>query len=169
MKRSIRFMAFHCLPGILISSALLIGLLISAPCFAQQSLVGTYKLLSFAVEVDGQPPRETMGKSPRGYLVLTPTRWMHLITAENRKFGTSAEEKSALWDSLSTYTGPYRLEGGKLIVSVDVSWNERWNGTEVTRSWELEGNRLTITTDRAPSATDPSKMSVTRVVWQKVE
>jgi hypothetical protein len=48
--------------------------------------------------IDGQPPRETMGKSPRGYAILTPTRWMNVFTAENRKFGTSVEEKAALWD-----------------------------------------------------------------------
>ena len=34
---------------------LMIGLLISMPCFAQQSVVGTYKLVSFATEVGDQP------------------------------------------------------------------------------------------------------------------
>ena len=149
--------------------ALILVLLIAIPSFAQQSLVGTYKLVSFTVEIDGQPPREIMGKSPRGYLVLTPNRWIHLITAENRKSGTSVEEKSALWDSLSTYTGPYRLDGSKLIVSVDVSWNESFNGTQVTRTWQLDGNRLSITTVPAPYSRDPSKMAVTRVVWERVE
>jgi hypothetical protein len=150
-------------------SALILLCLISAPCFGQSSLVGTYKLLSFATEIDGQPPIEVMGKSPRGYLVLTPTRWIHVITAENRKFGTSVEAKSALWESLSTYTGPYRLDGSALIVSVDTSWNESWNGTQVTRSWQLDGKRLSITTARAPYPRDPSKMAVTRVVWENVE
>jgi hypothetical protein len=148
---------------------LILMIVIVSPSLGQQSLVGTYKLVSFTVEVDGQPPRETMGKSPRGYLVLTPTRWIHVITAENRKFGTSVEEKSALWESLSTYTGLYRLDGSKIIVSVDASWNESWNGTQVTRSWQLDGNRLSITTARAPYLLDPSKMAVTRVVWEKVE
>ena len=149
--------------------ALILVLLIAIPSFAQQSLVGTYKLVSFTVEIDGQPPREIMGKSPRGYLVLTPNRWIILITAENRKFGISVEEKAALWDSLSTYTGPYRLDGSKIIVSVDASWNEIWNGTQVTRNWQLDRNRLSITTDRAPYSRDPSKMAVTRVVWERVE
>ena len=77
---------------------LIIGLLISMPCFGQQALVGTYRLVSFTIDIDGQPPRETMEKSPRGYAILTPTRWMNVFTAENRKFGTSVEEKAALWD-----------------------------------------------------------------------
>ncbi len=150
-------------------TALILLCLVSAPCFGQASLVGTYKLLSFATEIDDQAPLEGMGKSPRGYLVLTPTRWMHVITAENRKFGTSVEAKSALWETLSTYTGPYRLDENRIIVTVDASWNENWNGTQVTRSWQLDGNRLSITTARAPYSRDPSKMAVTRAVWEKVE
>jgi len=149
--------------------AFAVVVLLACPSFAQQSLVGTYKLVSFTVEVDGLPPLQTMGKSPRGFLVLTPNRWIHLLTAENRKYGPSVEEKSALWDSLSTYTGPYRLEGSKIIVSVDASWNESWNGTQVTRTWQLEGNRLSITTVPAPYPRDPSKMAVTRVVWERAE
>ncbi len=141
----------------------------SAPCLAQSSLAGTYKLVSFATEIDDQPRINPMGKSPRGYLILTPTRWMHVITAENRKFGTSIEAKSALWESLSSYTGPYRLEGNEIVVAVDASWNESWNGTQVARTWQVDGNRLSITTARAPFALDPSKMAVTRVVWEKVE
>lgn len=148
---------------------LILVLLIAIPSFAQQSLVGTYKLVSFTQEVDGQPPRETMGKSPRGYLVLTPNRWIILITAENRKFGTSVEAKAALWESLSAYTGPYRLDGSRIIVAIDASWNESWNGTQVTRNWQLDGNRLSITTDRVPYPRDPSKMAVTRAVWERVE
>jgi hypothetical protein len=148
---------------------LIIGLLVSTSCFAQQSLVGTYKLVSFTVEVDGQPPRQRMGKSPRGYAILTPTRWMNIFTAEDRKFGTSVEDQAALWDSLITYSGTYRLEGEKFITSVDVSWNERWNGTKQVRYWQLDGSRLTITTEQAPSSRDPSRMQVVRAVFDKIE
>lgn len=149
--------------------ALVFGLLISTPCLAQQSLVGTYKLVSFTQEIDDAPQQETMGKSPRGYAIFTPTRWMNIFTAENRKFGSSVEERAALWDSLVAYTGPYRLEDNKLIVSVDASKNEVWNGTQQVRYWQLEGSRLTITTERRPSSRDPSKMSVVRAVLEKVE
>jgi hypothetical protein len=56
--------------------------------------------------------------------VLTATRFTTVIAAENRKFGKTVEDKAALWDSLIAYSGPYRLEGDKLITSVDTSWNE---------------------------------------------
>lgn len=45
--------------------------LVSAPCFAQSSLVGTYKLVSNDLRLDGVPI-QPMGKSQHGWLVITP-------------------------------------------------------------------------------------------------
>jgi len=50
--------------------ALILVLLISTPSLAQESLVGTYKLVSTAVEIDGIPI-EGLGKAPHGYLSQT--------------------------------------------------------------------------------------------------
>jgi hypothetical protein len=147
---------------------LILGLLVPLLCLAQQPIVGTYRIVSYVIEIDGQP-REIFGKSPRGYVIITPTRITFVITAENRKFGTSVEEKAALWDSMISYTGPYRVEGDKLITSVDASWNENWNGTQQTRIWEAQGNRLILTSVPAPYARDPSKIIVARLVWEKLE
>jgi Lipocalin-like domain len=148
--------------------ALILGLLLPVLCLAQQPIIGTYKIVSYVIEIDGQP-KEVFGKSPRGYAIITPKRIVFVISAEERKFGTSLEEKAALWDSMISYTGPYRVEGDKLITSVDVSWNENWNGTQQTRIWEAQGNRLTLTSVPAPYARDPSKIIVARLVWEKVE
>ena len=147
----------------------LLGLMLPTVCFGQQSLVGTYKLVSFTIEVDDQPPRDLFGKGPLGFAIMTPTRFMAILTAEGRKPGPAAAEKAGLYDSLIAVSGPYRLEGDKLIIAVDTSWNEAWNGTNQIRRWQLEGNRLTLTTERAPSPRDPSKMAFTRVVWERVE
>ena len=100
--------------------ALVLVLLISTPSLGQQSFVGTYKLVSLVVEVDGTP-RQTMGKAPHGYLVFTPTRFIIFITADNRKFGTSVDEKAALFETLVGYAGVYRVEGDKFILTSDVS------------------------------------------------
>jgi hypothetical protein len=88
--------------------ALVLVLLITTPSLGQQSLVGTYKLVSLVFEVDGTPSYH-MGKAPRGYLVLTPTRLITFFTAENRKFGASVDEKAALFDTLAGYAGVYRV------------------------------------------------------------
>ena len=138
------------------------------PAHAQSSLPGTYRLVSFTIEVDGTP-NTTFGNSPKGYAVLTDKRFTTIITAEKRKFGQTAEDKAALWDTLTAYSGPYRLEGDKLITSVDTSWNESWNGTQQIRMWKVEGNRLHLTTVPAPYSRDPSKTAVARLVWEKAE
>jgi len=92
-------------------------ILIVTPTLGQQSLVGTYKLVSLVPEVDGTPFQQ-MGKAPHGYLVFTPTRFITFVTAENRKFGTSVAEKAALFDSLVGYAGVYRVEGDKLFLTI---------------------------------------------------
>ena len=149
-------------------SALILVLLIATPTLGQQSLVGTYKLVSLVPEVDGKP-FEAMGKAPHGYLVLTPTRLITFITAENRKFGTSVTDKTALFDSLVGYAGPYHVEGDKLIHTNDISWTENQNGKTVVERWQLSGNRLTLTEGPMPFPRDTSKTLIRTQVWEKIE
>jgi ABC-type Fe3+ transport system substrate-binding protein len=45
----------------------------------------------------------------------------------------------------AAYTGMYRLEGDKWLTKVDVAWNPEWVGTEQTRFFKLDGDRLHVT------------------------
>jgi len=148
--------------------ALILVLLIETTSLGQQSLVGTYKLVSQVVEVDGKL-YEPVGKAPHGYLVLTPTHCIYFFTAENRKFGTSAADKAALLDSLVAYAGTYRVEGDKFLQTIEVSFAERENGKTRVTTMELSGNRLTLKTGPIPFPRDPSKTMVSRLVWEKIE
>lgn len=136
---------------------------------AQASLTGTYKLVSFQLNVDGKPTTGTMGSNPQGYLFITPKYYVHSYTAKERKFGTSVEDKAALWDSLNFYAGTYETAGDKITVTVDVSFNQLWNGTKQTRTVSRDGNRLTLTSAPIPYPRDPSKTVVSRLTWEKVE
>jgi hypothetical protein len=147
---------------------LILVLLVASPSFGQQSLVGTYKLVSQVQDIAGTP-LETYGKSPHGYLVLTPTLAVMFYTADNRKFGTSMAEKAALFETVAGWAGVYRVEGSKFVVRVNTSWVENWNGKDQIRHWALSGNRLTLTSDPMPFARDPSKTMIVRAVWEKVE
>jgi hypothetical protein len=149
-------------------SALILVLLIATPTLGQQSLVGTYKLVSLVVEADGKP-YEPLGKAPHGYLVITPTRYMYFFTAENRKFGTSVDEKAALLDSLVAYAGSYRVEGDKYLQNVEVSFTESEKGKTMVATLERSGIRLTLKTGPIPFPRDLSKTMVSRQVWEKIE
>jgi hypothetical protein len=72
-------------------------------------------------------------------------------------------------DTLTGWSGLYRVEGGKIVIAVEASWVENWNGKDQVRNWALSGNRLTLTSDPLRSATDPSKTSIVRQVYEKIE
>ena len=149
--------------------ALTILLLAPSLCLAQQSLVGSYKLVSLQLTLDGQPSAGTIGPNPHGYLVITPKLYLHGFTGRNRTFGTSVEAKAALWDTLNFAGGPYQVEGNKLTISVDTSWNQSWNGTQQVRTFTLDGKRLTLLIPPMPFPRDPSKTVVATLVWERID
>ena len=144
-------------------------LLIAPPSLGQQSLIGTYKLISHEVQIVNGSAIYPLGKAPRGYIMLTPTRIVAFYTADNRKFGKSVADKAALLDTLAGYAGTYRVEGDKIIIAVDTSWTEVFTGKNQVRHWTISGNRLTLTGDPSPFPRDPSKKAFIRQVLYKIE
>src|SRR4051812_28175339 len=136
----------------------LVAIFAAAHAFGQPA-PGAYKVVSFEIDIDGQKTSNYFGQSPQGYILLTKTMFMSVLTADGRKPGRSNEDKAALLDSLIAYTGPYHVDGDKLIVDVQASWIQAWTGKQQTRTWSVNGNRLTMVTERAPYSQDPSKMA----------
>ena len=126
-------------------------------------------MVSFELDVDGQKTPNYFGQSPQGYIVLTKSTFISVLTADGRKPGRANEEKAALLDSLIAYAGPYRIEGDKIIVDVQASWVQAWTGKPQVRTWSVDGNRLTMVTEKAPYSRDPSKMATAKLVFEKVD
>ena len=82
-------------------SAFLIGIFFATMSSAQD-VVGTYRLIAFAVDYDDGTSVDFFGKNPNGYLIIIPKRLVAILAAENRKFGTSVDEKAALLNSLTS-------------------------------------------------------------------
>ncbi|MEC8442030.1 MAG: lipocalin-like domain-containing protein [Cyanobacteriota bacterium] len=111
-------------------------------------VLGVWQLLTYLVEVkesgESFPP---MGHKPMGYVIFTPEgRLSFTLSAEGRQPATTDQERAALLSSVIAYTGSYRLEGNRWITQVDVAWNPEWVGTEQTRYFQVEADRLTVTT-----------------------
>jgi hypothetical protein len=131
------------------------------------ALIGNWKLVSWQVIVDDKA-QDLFGAQPRGYLILTREgRAMAITTADNRKSGTNDADRAALHASMLAYTGKYRVEGSDFITTVDVSWNETWNGTEQRRHYRIEGDRLFIESAPAPSILFPNRIDFRRIVWER--
>ena len=151
-------------------SALLIALsMLLAPAAFSQSLSGTYRLVSFTSNYSDGVTTKPFGDHPGGYVIITPKRFMVMLGSDTRKPAGNMEERAALQNSLIAYTGPYTIEGNKVVTDIDVSWNQAWTGTQQRRTFTLEGNQLTLVSDLAPSAFDPSRMVSARLVWERVE
>jgi hypothetical protein len=94
---------------------------------------------------------------------------MYFFTSENRKFGTSVNEKAALLDSLVAYAGSYRVEGDKFLQNMEVSFTESEKGKTRVTTLERSGNRLTLKAGPMPFPRDISKTMINRQVWEKIE
>ena len=149
---------------------LAILLTIPVPLLAADAdaLIGTWKLVSWQVIVNREPPQNVFGPHPKGFLILTREgRSMAITTAENRRAGMSDPERAALHKSMLAYSGKYRIDGNDFVTVVDVSWNEEWNGTEQRRHFRIEGDKLFIESAPAPSIIFPGKTDFRRIVWQR--
>ena len=149
---------------------LVILLALSNPMLAadNDSLVGTWKLVSWQVITDNEQPQNVFGAHPKGFLVVTREgRIIVLTTAEDRRPGMGDGERAALHKSMIAYSGRYRVEGHDFITTVDVSWNEEWNGTDQRRHLRIDGDKLFIESAPAPSILFPGKTDFRRIVWKR--
>src|SRR5262245_50753517 len=153
--------------------ALLLFLFATHPAVADDraKLVGNWKLVSWDIEIQATGERRLgMGGKTSGWLIFTPEgRMMALITAEGRKPAKTTEERAALYSTMLSNTGMYRVEGDKFITTVDLSWNEAWNGTDQVRFYKLDGDRLDVVSAWAKSPTIPGEpMTRGILIWQRV-
>ena len=155
------------------------ALLLLASCATTEAppvahpLVGTYRLLSFQTVPDGEAAVDSWGKRPAGYITITPRRFMAVLTAENRRLPSgptpTPQDLVASFVTQSAYTGPYRIEGNRIITTVDASSYATWKGTEQVREFRLEGNRLHLSTLPGPLLAPAGQTGRMHLVWERLE
>lgn len=133
-----------------------------------QELTGTWKLVDFQTVFDNEPPRRVYGDAPKGVLVLTKEgRMIAIITAQNRQSGMGDAERVNLHKTMIAYSGTYVVKGNEFVTTVDVSWNEGWNGTSQKRFWKIEDGKLFIEAAPGPSPGYPGRTSFGRLIWER--
>ena len=124
--------------------------LIAQPSFAADNdkIVGTWKLISYEVEVQATGQKEpVMGDHPTGYVTFTPEgRAYVILTAEARNPAKTDQERANLLNTLSAYSGTYSVEGDTWTTNVEVASNPEWVGTKQVRNVKLSGERLVVST-----------------------
>jgi hypothetical protein len=133
------------------------------------ALAGTWKLISAVMEdVDTGEQKPLWGKHPNGYIVLTPAgRWIVVQTAEGRATPKSDEERSAAFRTMLAYSGKFRVERNKIVIKVDIAWDESWNGTEQVRFYRIDDDKLYIEAAPQPYANFGGKVMRGVLVWER--
>ena len=143
----------------------------AAPSEQHDDVVGTWSLLSCYMEdVESKERKEIRGERPNGRLTLTATGdWIVVQTAQGRKVPQSDEDRIAAFRSMLAYSGKYRVEEEKIIINIDIAWDEAWTATEQVRFFKRDGDRLHIEVapQRYPNLGDKVMRAV--LIWQRAE
>jgi len=133
------------------------------------TVVGTWKLVSILVEDMETGERKPLwGERPNGCLVATEDgRWIAMQTAEGRSAPRSDADHTAAFRSMLAYSGRYRTEGGRIVIAVDIAWDESWIGTEQVRFYRIEGDRLHIETDPRSMPNFGGRVMRSVLVWTR--
>jgi hypothetical protein len=121
-------------------------------------IAGVWKLVSFShKEIETGILGHPFGEKPSGYYIYTKGgRLLALQVAQDRKppAGSSPTdaERIALFKTMAANAGTYKVDGGTLTTTFEVSWNQAWTGTTQKRQIEITGNKLTITSAPYKSA-----------------
>jgi len=137
---------------------------------AAKQLAGTWNVVSLVTRFDGGDAVEPFGPNPKGRLVLTPEgHWIIILTGGHRGPAKNLEEKAALLDSMLAYSGKYSIEGNRMTILVDVSWNEIYSGPNQsqTRFFSIEGDKLIIRSPEIVSAVRPGQKAVATLTVER--
>lgn len=139
------------------------------------ALIGTWKLDTFVHEVIKSGMKmNIMGEHPNGYITFTPEGRVHvIITAEDRphpKDGApvSDQTKLELYQTLMAYAGNYQIESeNSCSFKIDCAWNQSWVGVELKRTFEIQGDKLSIAL--LPQIGIDGNMDTAVLDWTKVK
>jgi hypothetical protein len=142
---------------------------------AASQLVGVWKLQKFdSCKAGTDECRAFYGEKPAGYMVFTRSGvFLSQGYAEKRVVPKTPdptdEERVSLHKSMFAWGGRYKVEDDKVVVTVEISWNQAWTGT-VRPGFKasVQGKTLTITSSPFKSTVDGT-MVTTKLSLERVE
>jgi hypothetical protein len=139
------------------------------------NLVGTWKLMSASsTDASGAQLEPPYGANPAGFLTYTEDgRVTALISYSARKplsIGAKGpvlvEEQAEAFKTFLAYGGRYRLDGDKVVHSIEISSIQNYVNKELVRSLKFHGNRIVLLT---PPTMVNGKLQRVELVWERLE
>ena len=140
---------------------------------AKNPFVGTWRLESCEFRsVDGHVTHP-LGLDAIGYILYSEDGYMSvtLMPANRTRFadgdvsGGTDEEKIASAETYVAYCGTYEIQGKTVVHHIEASFFPNWIGTDQVRSFELDGDRLTLST---PPYLAGGQQQVSLLIWQRI-
>ena len=92
---------------------------------------------------------KAQGRKPDGHRYVFAGWTLYLDIHRRRTEGpagvASDADRVALYNTLAFGTGTYKVEGDKVSLRYDGSWNQAWTGTERVQTLQVSGKVLTWT------------------------
>jgi hypothetical protein len=156
-------------------AAIFVAFALAVPASAQDGsgqLVGTWKFVSQSLtEVQSGKVTKPFGDKVGGYINYTKGgRLQFVLVGEGRqksKLPLKDEDRIKLFDTLAAGSGTYKVEGNALTIHYDTSWHELWTDVTHKRTFEIVGNKLTITA--APGKSPQGIEAFFTIVLERVE
>ena len=133
-------------------------------------LVGRWSLVSYEIAYPGRDAVALLGDDPVGLLAYDEDGrlWVQFARRDRPRLSTDDylgapdEERLAAFDTFAAYGGTWEVdEAARIVVHrVEVAWNPNWTGTEQRRNYALDGDVLTLSSDKGWSAS--------RLVWRRL-
>jgi hypothetical protein len=157
-------------------SLLFAAILFSSAAEAQQSVVGTWKLVSYDTTTPEGVKTYPLGEDAVGQIIYLPNGRMsvHLMRRDRSKFasgdpwrGTLEEERAALRGYFA-YAGKYTIDTVKGIVThhIEMCSAPNYVGTDVVRTFTMQGNRVVLKT---PPRFFAGQNSTSTLVWERID
>jgi len=134
--------------------------------------IGTWRLLSYEIRREDGEINYPWGQDPVGLLIYSGDGYMSvaMMSASRTRFadkdvkkGTD-EEKAAAVDTYVSYSGRYEINEDTVTHHVEVSLFPNWVGNDQKRTFQFDGNRLTLST---PLPGGDMQRSA-HLVWERV-
>ena len=156
--------------------------LIMSNLYQNNPLLGTWKLISIkAILPDGTVNNEAFGTNPIGYITYTVEGKMMVMFSKSERqllSGNSAspltsaihsvpiEERAEAFSTFNSYAGSYTLDGDKVIHHVEIASIPNRIGKNLTRTFTINENQVTLKTPPSRSDDIPKIFELT---WERIK
>jgi hypothetical protein len=133
------------------------------------ALLGSWRLVSASFcDADTGEVFDLHGPNPTGSIIFgSDQRMMAIVISSKRISPTTDPEAAALLRDMSAYTGRFSVAGTKCTIEVDTAWHPAWENTRQIRFYELEGDKLTLTSEANGHPSYPGRRGHGIIVWTR--